>query len=84
MRKDFGQGFFFLRQLQVRNTGCWELARARVVLLAWHHGMGDIEQREKERLRFLLQERKVQMVVLKEKNVNGDDDDDDDDDSPPL
>lgn len=33
--------------------------------------MGDIEQRERERLRFLLQERKVQMVVLKEKNVNG-------------
>lgn len=52
-----------------------------MVLLAWHHGMGDLEQREKERLRFLLQERNVQMVVLKEKNVNGDDDDDD---SPPL
>lgn len=40
-----------------------------------------ILNRERERLRFLLQERKVQMVVLKEKNVNGDDDDDD---SPPL
>lgn len=53
---------------------------ARVVLLAWHHGMGDIEQRERERLRFLLQERKVQMVVLKEKTVN----DDDDDPPPPL
>lgn len=41
--------------------------------------MGDIEQRERERLRFLLQERKVPMVVLKEKNVN-----DDDDPPPPL
>lgn len=36
-------------------------------------------ERERERLRFLLQERKVQMVVLKEKNVN-----DDNDDPPPL
>lgn len=49
-----------------------------MVLLAWHHGMGDIEQRERERLRFLLQERKVQMVVLEEKNGN------DDDPPPPL
>lgn len=40
--------------------------------------MGDIEQRE--RLRFLLRERKVQLVVLEEKNVN----DDDDDPPPPL
>lgn len=37
--------------------------------------MGDIEQRARERWRFLLQERKVQMVVLEEKNVNHDDDD---------
>lgn len=44
-------------------------ARARVVLLAWHHGMGDIEHRERERLRFLLQERKVQMVVLLKKRT---------------
>lgn len=83
MRKDFAQGFFFLRQLQVRNTGCWELLRAR----AWSYWHGIMvwvilnRERERERLRFLLQERKVQMVVLKEKNVNGDDDDDD---SPPL
>lgn len=49
----------------------------------WHGIMvWVILNRERERLRFLLQERKVQMVVLKEKNVNGDDDDDDD--SPPL
>lgn len=48
----------------------------------WHGIMvWVILNRERERLRFLLQERKVQMVVLKEKNVNGDDDDDD---SPPL
>lgn len=39
-----------------------------------------ILNRERERLRFLLQERKVQMVVLKGKNVN----DDDDDPPPPL
>lgn len=48
----------------------------------WHGIMvWVILNRERERLRFLLQERKVQVVVLKEKNVNGDDDDDD---SPPL
>lgn len=80
MRKDFAQGYFFLRQLQVRNTGCWELALAR----AWSYWHGImvwvILSRERERLRFLLHERKVQMVVLKEQNGN----DDDDDPPPPL
>lgn len=43
----------------------------------WHGIMvWVILNRERERLRFLLQERKVQMVVLNEKNGNGDDDDD--------
>lgn len=47
----------------------------------WHGIMvWVILNRERERLRFLLQERKVQMVVLEEKNVN----DDDDDPPPPL
>lgn len=47
----------------------------------WHGIMvWVILNRERERLRFLLQERKVQMMVLKEKNVN----DDDDDPPPPL
>lgn len=42
----------------------------------WHGIMvWVILNRERERWRFLLQERKVQMVVLKEKNVNNDDDD---------
>lgn len=42
----------------------------------WHGIMvWVILNRERERLRFLLQERNVQMVVLKEKNVNHDDDD---------
>lgn len=47
----------------------------------WHGIMvWVILNRERERLSFLLQERQVQMVVLKEKNVN----DDDDDPPPPL
>lgn len=61
MRKDFAQGFFFLRQLQVRNTGCWELARARVVSLAWHHGMGDLEQKE----------RAIEISSAREEGANG-------------
>lgn len=47
----------------------------------WHGIMvWVILNRERARLSFLLQETKVQMVVLKGKNVN----DDDDDPPPPL